>query len=238
MKMHPWWRYMVVVAALALFAGCRSSPARLENPLAFDSVRQQFIDRHQRQARRFEVKGALREAKREWQLVHALSSAGNDAGAQLERLDRKIDRQFTKRLAAAERAIARRQGRAARTHLLQALALKPDDNRAIALMRSNEAQLEYAGLDREPTVARGEVSEADVYLAAHDRPGQGKRKRQPAAASSSKAAGAESGGAASGVDARIKQGLKHLSREQYENALAIFERAQGAGGKQDPRLQS
>ena len=228
--LHPGWRSVFFGAVLVLIAGCQSAPTRLDNPLAYNSIKQRLVEKHQAHAREFETKGALREARREWQLVDALSFRDSDARSQIERLGREIDRRFAQHLAAAKQAVGKRQK--------QALALKPDNARAISLMRSNEAQLEYAGLDREPTVARGDVSEADVYLAAHDRTGQGGGIRKPTAVPLSSGVGAGQPGAGSEVEGLMKQGLKHLSRKEYQAALTIFERARVPGDEQDSRLLS
>ena len=161
------FRYLLVLVVVpALLAGCQSAPSQLVDPFAYTSTKQRFIDQHRQQARRLEDKGALREAQREWQLVHALSPSGGVANDQIRRLAGEIEQRFVRHLAAAEKAFAKRQAQRARTHLLKALALKPDSTAAIGLMRRNEARLAYARLDANPAVARGEISEADAYLAA------------------------------------------------------------------------
>lgn len=236
--LHPGSRSVFFGALLVLIAGCQSAPTTHGNPLAYVSVKQRLVEKHQAQARQFETKGALREAQREWQLVDALSSRDSDARSQIARLGREIDRRFAQHLAAAEQAVGKRRWKTARAHLLEALALAPDNARAIALMRSNEARLAYAVLDREPAVARGDVSEAEVYLATDKQTGQGRGPRKPTAMPSSSGVGAGQAGVGSEVEALMKQGLKHLSRQEYQAALTAFERAQASGGEQDSRLLS
>ena len=217
--------------------GCQSVPSGLDDAFPAAGLKQRLIDLHRQQARRLEAQGALLEAQREWQLVHALSPTDSDAEDQIRRLGDAIDQQFAHHLAGAERALARSQGGPARSHLLRALALKPDDARAIDLIRRHEAQLAYARLDAAPSVARGAVSEEEVYLADHDRAGRNEGQRESTAAASLGAGGRGADNGNRSDEERLKQGLRHLSRGEYQRALEAFERIQAAAGNQDPRLE-
>ena len=226
-------------AVLVSLGACQIAPTQLGQSFAVSAARDRFAAAHREQAVHFERQGALADARREWQIVNALAPGRVDVVDTLSRLDAEIGRQYAEHLAAAKRARAKGRDQAARSELLRAVALRPDSDEAVDELRAVEAKIAYARLDAQPRVARGAVSEVDVYTAAQPavRDAPSAKPTDTPRVAGAKAARAAAADSAASIDARIQQGMTALSNKDYAAALAIFTQLEKSDGGARPEIK-
>jgi len=233
---------LCIVLAMVL-PGCSSTPNNYSEKLALQKIKRDFVTNHERLARAYEADNALNEARREWQLIHALAPQRSGARTEIARLDQEINKRFGAHRKAAVDAEKRADFEKARLELLKSLALKPDNLQVIRKLKNLEGRRAYAGIALAPRVSDDIVREIDVYTAPSARSGKAPNEQkqvpkkfaddQPP--SSKNYPGVERANA--DENSRFNRGMEHFSREEYETALKFFLQAQQAGEKPSAQLE-
>ncbi len=122
----------LLLTGAALLAGCATAPPRAE-----------LATTHHQRARMLERDGQLRAALLEWKIARTIDPADAEARAEVGKLEARIQRRVTERLAEARAAAARGAHGEARRRLLAALALEPDNAAAVALLRASGREGEF-----------------------------------------------------------------------------------------------
>ena len=122
----------VLVAGALLLTGCATAPPRAEMASA-----------HRERARGLERDGQLRAALLAWKVARTIDPDDAEAQAEQSKLEAKIQRRVTERLAEARAAGARGAHAEARRKLLSVLALDPENAAAVALLRDSLREVDF-----------------------------------------------------------------------------------------------
>jgi tetratricopeptide (TPR) repeat protein len=120
-----------LVAGALLLAGCATVPPRAE-----------MVSTHHQRARLLERDGQLRAALLEWKVARAIDPEDAEARTEQPKLEGRIQRRVSDRLAEARAALGRGAHVEARRKLLSVLALEPDNTAAAALLRSSVREVD------------------------------------------------------------------------------------------------
>ncbi len=118
-------------AGALLLAGCAIIPPRAE-----------MVSTHRQRARLLERDGQLRAALLEWKVARAIDPEDAEARSEQTKLESRIQRRVTERLAEARAAFGRGAHVEARRKLLSVLALEPDNTAAVALLRGSVREVD------------------------------------------------------------------------------------------------
>ena len=188
------------------------------------------MTQREQRARALEAEGALRPALQEWELIQTVSPSAEDVDAEIARLRYTIDIRFAEHRNTARAAAVRSDYRAARVALLKALALKPDDVKAIAELKSLEGRRAYASMVDAPRVSDVIEREIDVYTAPERRSvDDNPVDSEPSGTNAAKlreapqrSAGQREAMASNVAGDNTRRGIAHLSRSEHAAALELF----------------
>ena len=121
-----------LLAAVLLLTACMTIPAREE-----------MASPHRERARALERDGQLRAALIEWKIARTIEPDAAEARAEQARLEARIQRRASERLAEARASLARGAHLEGRRKLLAVLALDPDNTTAAALLRSAVRDVDF-----------------------------------------------------------------------------------------------
>jgi tetratricopeptide (TPR) repeat protein len=121
-----------LLAAVLLLTACMTIPAREE-----------MASPHRERARALERDGQLRAALIEWKIARTIEPDAAEARAEQTRLEARIQRRTSERLAEARASLARGAHLEGRRKLLAVLALDPDNTTAAALLRSAVRDVDF-----------------------------------------------------------------------------------------------
>ena len=229
------------IALVTVLSGCSSTPNGYADEIALRKIKRDFVTNHERLARSYEADNALNEARREWQLIHALAPQRSDTRLEISRLDKEINKRFGVHREAALAAEKRADYEEAVLEWLKSLALQPDNSQAIRKLQNLEGRRAYAGIVSEPRVSDVVAREVDVYTAPSVRSGgaPAEPKTVPEQLADEPLSASIEHPGAERVKAdennRFRRGMSHYSRKEYEAALKFFLQAQQAG--EEPREQ-
>ncbi|HXU89211.1 MAG TPA: LysM peptidoglycan-binding domain-containing protein [Methylomirabilota bacterium] len=122
----------LLVTGAVLLAGCATVPPRAE-----------MVSAHHQRARMLERDGQLRAALLEWKIARTIDPDDAEARTEQGKLEARIQRRVTERLAEARAAAARGAHVEARRRLLAVLALEPDNAAAVTLLRASGREGEF-----------------------------------------------------------------------------------------------
>lgn len=219
--------------------GC-SSPQTLhvENP-ELDTIKRQFIKSHQQIARKYESENALNQARREWKIIDAIQLPETSlAPIEIARLERVAALRIKQHLEAAHTAEMKSDYKTAQLEFLKALALQPDNARAVNGLKSMVGRRSYANLALAPEVSDAIDNPVDVYIDPDVYAENGKVNSKFVSKIGGKSLQlpgnetvyknlqkTEINGSAN----NIQRGLAHLSRKEYKHAVQYFLIAQKKG---------
>jgi tetratricopeptide (TPR) repeat protein len=121
-----------LLAAVLLLTACVTVPPR-----------PQMASPHRNRARALEKDGQLRSALLEWKIVRTIEPDHAEARHEQTRLEGRIQKRVTERLAEARTSLARGAHLEARRKLLSVLALEPDNATAAGLLRGSVREVEF-----------------------------------------------------------------------------------------------
>jgi len=124
-------RAAALVAGALLLAGCATIPPRAE-----------MVSTHHQRARLLERDGQLRAALLEWKVARAIDPENAETRTEQTKLEGRIQRRASERLAEARAAFGRGAHVEARRKLLSVLALEPDNTAAAALLRGSVREVD------------------------------------------------------------------------------------------------
>ena len=129
---------------------------------AVGDARARSLEAHKAVALELDTRGDLNASIQEWRIVEALAPGSREPAERIRRLERQIQERVHDELSAAEKDLARGRDKRARHHLLNALALDPDNDTARALLRASEAKRVLARLPTSPTPPSEAVGDPDL----------------------------------------------------------------------------
>ncbi len=139
-----------------LLAGCILSACASAELSLRDAIR-----RNEEEATRFEQTGRLRESLERWKIVSVIDPQSAGAGQKQRELEAKIRQEAQRRIAAGKESLQRRDKDGAQRELLAALRLDPQNREALDLLYQSEQQLgEQTAFARPPRQAGGPARSA------------------------------------------------------------------------------